>query len=494
MQHGNIRIGWASTDLTPDRPCLVSGQFYARISEGTLDPVTATAMALEQAGESDNCRRVVMVSCDYVSIPDGLRDSVRDHLRTMLPELDPRCVFINATHTHTGPEVRVEADALQTVGGTIAERYGVELDVTDPAEYAGVAAKRIAQTVVDAWESRRPGGISFGLGHATVGYNRRISYYNGESRMYGEMNDPEFSHIEGGTDSSVNMLFTWDDERNLTGIVPNVACPAQISMHEFAFSADYWHETRVELRKRLGEELFVLPQCSPAGDQNPGHQRITIGWEAQQRMWDLLGRTQREDVGVRIADAVESVLPCMSEAIETSPVLGHVCGTVLLPRRRLTQKDVDGAEAEAATLREKYEELKAELEANPQLREDPRWYVGITAAYRKMQWNRKVRARFEMEAENPELPVEAHVVRLGDAAFATSPFEYYLDYGLQIKARSRAIQTFLVQLAGTGSYLPTQRAIAGGSYGAVAASTPIGPEGGRKLVDWTVETINGLWE
>jgi len=99
-----------------------------------------------------------------------------------------------------------------------------------------------------------------------------------------------------------------------------------------------------------------------------------------------------------------------------------------------------------------------------------------------------------MEAQSPELPVEAHVVRLGDVAFATSPFEYYLDYGLQIKARSRAIQTFLVQLTGTGTYLPTQRAISGGSYGAVAASTPIGPEGGRKLVDWTVETINGLWE
>ena len=43
----------------------------------------------------------------------------------------------------------------------------------------------------------------------------------------------------------------------------------------------------------------------------------------------------------------------------------------------------------------------------------------------------------------------------------------FLDYGNQIKERSRAVQTFLVQLAcGAEGYLPTEKAEKGGHYSA----------------------------
>jgi hypothetical protein len=111
-----------------------------------------------------------------------------------------------------------------------------------------------------------------------------------------------------------------------------------------------------------------------------------------------------------------------------------------------------------------------------------------------MQWNKSVATRFELQRTQPKVPIEVHVMRLGDVAVATNPFEYYLDFGLQIKARSKAVQTFVVQhVGGGGGYLPTARAVAGRSYGAIPASTPIGPEGGRELAQWTVEAINALW-
>lgn len=75
----------------------------------------------------------------------------------------------------------------------------------------------------------------------------------------------------------------------------------------------------------------------------------------------------------------------------------------------------------------------------------------------------------------------------------TNPFEFYLDYGLRIKARSPAVQTFIVQLAGSGTYVPTSRSVAGGAYGAVPATTLIGPEGGQELVEKTLEIINELF-
>ena len=89
--------------------------------------------------------------------------------------------------------------------------------------------------------------------------------------------------------------------------------------------------------------------------------------------------------------------------------------------------------------------------------------------------------------------MELHVIRLGDVAVATNMFELYTEFGIQMKARSRALQTFVVQLVGAGSYVPTARASRGGGYSAIAESNLVGPEGGQVLADKTVELINSLW-
>ena len=62
-----------------------------------------------------------------------------------------------------------------------------------------------------------------------------------------------------------------------------------------------------------------------------------------------------------------------------------------------------------------------------------------------------------------------------------------------MKARSKAVQTFVVQLVGSGTYLPTEKAIRGGHYSTVVHSSLVGPEGGNVLVDQTVNIINSLW-
>ena len=89
--------------------------------------------------------------------------------------------------------------------------------------------------------------------------------------------------------------------------------------------------------------------------------------------------------------------------------------------------------------------------------------------------------------------MELHVLRIGDIAICTNSFELFTDYGIRMKARSKAIQTFVVQLVGPGTYLPTEKAIRGGHYSAVVHSSLVGPEGGNVLVDHTVNAINSLW-
>ena len=104
--------------------------------------------------------------------------------------------------------------------------------------------------------------------------------------------------------------------------------------------------------------------------------------------------------------------------------------------------------------------------------------------------------RFERQKAGTVEPfaMELHVIRLGDVAIATNVFELFTEFGIQIKARSRALQTFVIQLAGPGSYVPTERAppVAGAT-----APSPRAISWARKAVrsssDRTVELINSLW-
>ena len=117
--------------------------------------------------------------------------------------------------------------------------------------------------------------------------------------------------------------------------------------------------------------------------------------------------------------------------------------------------------------------------------------------YWNKRWNERVVKRYEAQRNGPTFcEIEMHVLRLGDVAFATNPFELFTDYGLRIQGRSPAGQTMLAQLAspiGRGSYLATTRALAGGGYSAIPQSCAVGPEGGQMLVERTLSVINELF-
>ena len=61
----------------------------------------------------------------------------------------------------------------------------------------------------------------------------------------------------------------------------NLACPAQMTGSISEVSADFWHDVRLKLRERYGDDLAILGQCSAAGDQSP---RVLYRREAEERM------------------------------------------------------------------------------------------------------------------------------------------------------------------------------------------------------------------
>jgi hypothetical protein len=324
-----------------------------------------------------------------------------------------------------------------------------------------------------------------------IGHNRRWVDTGGTATMYGNTSVPEFDHIEGYEDHRVGILATYDGAGALTGLVVNVPCPSQVSESDFRISADYWHETRTELRRRFGEGLHILPQCSAAGDQSP---HPILAKAAEERMLGLKGRTERQEIAMRLADAVEATLPHIEGAAQRQPLLRHHTEALDLPMASLDEAAAAVAQEEADKLRAAYDEELGKLQSNPGLRDRPRWYVPVTRAYRRMRWFLGVVERYSRPEENDTRTAEIHVLRLGDLAVATNPFEYYLDFGTYIQARSPAVQTLLVQLAGGGTYVPSARSLAGGGYGSMPASNPVGPEGGRLLAERTVEVLRQLFD
>ena len=337
-----------------------------------------------------------------------------------------------------------------------------------PAEYAEFLAARVAEAAVKAWESRKPGRVGWGLGHAVVAQNRRSVYADGRAQMYGPTDRPDFRGIEGSEDQGVEVLFFWDREGKLLATAVNVACPSQEVEGGSAVNADFWHEVRESLRARHGKDLLVLGWTGAAGDQSP---HLMYRKRAEERMRALRGLTRLQELSRRIVAAWDEAYEGARKEQHADAVLVHKVATIELPVRKVT-------EAEAAEARSKVETLS----------KDPR-------NRRLVVWHQDVVDRFERQKAGTVEPfaMELHVIRLGDVAIATNVFELFTEFGIQIKARSRALQTFVIQLAGPGSYLPTARAVRGGGYSAIAESNLVGPEGGQVLADRTVELINSLW-
>ncbi len=459
-----IWIGVAGADITPAGPVALSGQFELRIARTVETPLTANVAALESREGDRPLDAAIMVSCDLIGIPDEVLRLVREDVRRRLPELDTAKIILNGTHTHTAPVLEPGRYVLPREGVTPVEAYRAFL------------VERVAEAIEKAWNSRRPGSVTWGLGHAVVAYNRRAVYADGSAVMYGKTDVPTFRGIEGGEDHDVNTMFFWNADGQLVAIGVNVSCPSQVVESRTTVNADFWHPVREMLRRQYGPDVCILAWAGAAGDQSP---RPIYRKAAEERMRRLRGLDETTELARRIVRAVGETYEAVKDDRHAGVSLTHRVETIRLPMRRVTEAEY--AEAKAAA-RRAADEIAANPKAADHLHQRMKWYEGTVR-------------RFEAQkAEpNPTCEAEIHVVRIGDAVICTNPFELFTDYGVQIKARSRAVQTFVIQLAGRGTYLPTERALRGGGYSAVVESNEVGPAGGQVLVDRTVEAIEAVF-
>jgi len=459
-----LMVGTAVIDITPKEPVAVSGQFHLRIANTVETPLTANVIALESRQDGLSRDVAIMVSCDLLYIPSEVLELVRKAVGERLPDLDTRKLFLNGTHTHTAPVLLLDKYPIPSEG------------VIQVKQYRSFLAERVADAIVQAWNSRGAGSVTWGLSHAVVAYNRRAVYTDGSARMYGKTDVAAFRNLEGYEDHDINTLFFWNDSGELAGAVVNVSCPSQEVESRSAVNADFWHPVREHLRERFGERLCVLGWTGASGDQSP---HLMYRKEADERMRKLRGLTRLEEIARRIVRSVNDAYEIVKNDRRADVPLIHKVETIHLPMRLVT--DAEYVEAKAAV-----EKAAAQIEQNPK---------AAVREYRRMKWYEMTVKRFDRQRTDPKpmYEMELHVLRIGDVAIATNSFELFTDYGIRMKARSKAVQTFIVQLAGPGTYLPTEKAIRGGHYSAVVHSSLVGAEGGDILVNRTVGIINSLW-
>ena len=492
-----VKIGWSEVDITPEKGMKIAldGEFYERITDEVESPITVTAFALESDGD-----QMIICSCDLLSVGANLMRIVREKLAGQI-DIPLDKIIINAIHSHTSWVYKRDEDTYCARGKEYLKNY-VPKDMmyeqlvsydscVSPEDALMYIAERVAVAIKRAWDNRTAGLYQNAFGRAAVGMNRRVCYDDGSAKMWGDTNHPNFENLEGGNDSGIELIYTFDMNKKLTGVIANVACPAQVVEHRSIISSDYWGKVKENLRLRFGDEIFVLGLCSAAGDQCP---RDMIRWvnpeteikdpnikrenlierRADPSMFDISGL---KVVGRRISNEIISVYEELPDDYKDEGILIHKTMSVSLPLRKVTIKERDDS----------IETINRFVEKN---RGKTISYVD-SAALHVCAGNI---ARFELQKTTDLFNVEVHVIRLGDIAIATNPFELFLDYGNKIRARSKAKQTILIQLAcGSEAYLPTARAENGSHYSAYVSSGVTGHVGGDMLVRETLDCINKLF-
>ena len=482
-----LMIGWSEADITPDKlgkPIPLNGQYYARNAIGIHSRLKNVVVAISSGREY-----FITGSIDNVGCPQNFVDAVREAVAELEPAIDPMKIFLNAIHTHTGPSLAVKKKD-ENVQWAIAFS-----DTLTPEEYCAFAVPIVAQNIVNAWKNRKEGGIARAFGNARIGHCRRAVFANGSAEMYGDTTRKDFICMEAGEDSGVDMLFTFDADGKRTGMFLNVACPSQVMESAYYVSSDFAGATRELLKKEYGEDFHTIYEISPAGCQSP--RDLVRHYATEPDCWHADGVVELSN---RLLAAVKNVSP---GKIEYEPVLKHKTLRVTLPRRRASYTDYRKALTEIDRLTtimqedKAFEAFCAETHANEK-KGGPGPYDSKLHHFVLIKNAQAVVKRYEDQDEFPKLIFDMNVIRLGDIAFANNPFELYLYYGQNIKARSHAKQTFLVQLSGGANfpagYLPSPDAEKFGGYGGLIINGQVGSDGGFMLADITVKEINELFE
>jgi len=310
------KAGVATMVITPEQSMWMAG--YAarnKPSEGKVHDLYAKALALEDAEGT----RLVLVTADLIGFPREFRDRLEKAVAERY-KLASACLLLNASHTHSGPELRAWR-ATQTWDLPPEQ---VELG----RQYAEVLLGKLVELVGRSLDALAPAQLSYVHARAGFAMNRRQQVGGGYSIA---------PNADGPVDHDVPVLLVKGPDGQMRALVFGYACH-NTTLDGYEFCGDYagFAQQYVE-ETHPGTAAMFVAGCG--GDQNPTPRR-TMEWARQH--------------GRALANAVEAALVAKSR-----PVRGplHVAlGEVAL---ELAQPDVQELKRQAAS-NDKYAKRYAE--------------------------------------------------------------------------------------------------------------------------------------
>jgi neutral ceramidase len=255
---GTWKAGLATVVTTPEYSMWMAG--YAarnKPSEGKVHDLHAKALALEDAAGT----RFVIVTVDIIGFPRDFRDAVEKEVGTRYG-LRPEALLLNASHTHSGPEIR---DWRATQAWDLPPEQ-IELG----KKYAATLQVKIVDLVGRALQDLSPAQLSYLHGRAGVAMNRRLPTERGYVIS---------PNADGPVDLDVPVLVaTTPDGKKMRAILFGYACHnTTLDFYQFCgdyagFAQEYIEETHP------GTVALFMIGCG--ADQNPTPRR-TLEWTKQ---------------------------------------------------------------------------------------------------------------------------------------------------------------------------------------------------------------------
>ena len=189
-----LLAGFSRLDVTPPLGIPIVGYYKPRFAEGVLDELEVNALAL-----AVDDKKVVLISVDNCGFSEPVANAYRSHVCEMTG-LSADCVFIHATHTHTGPSTcpTFEQDLV------LLNEY--EGNPRLP-EYFIFLRNKIADSAVLALKDLQPAKMGWAVGEAPkVAFVRRFRMKDGKVRTNPGVGNPDILHPIGDVDERVNVL------------------------------------------------------------------------------------------------------------------------------------------------------------------------------------------------------------------------------------------------------------------------------------------------
>lgn len=189
-----LQAGFSRVNVTPPLGIPMVGYYKPRFAEGVLDELEVNALALA-VGE----KKVVLLSVDNCGFSNTVSTVYRDHI-CEVTGLSLDCVFLHATHTHTGPNTCPVYDQ-----GLVA--LAEEKDNPFLPEYFYFLRRKVADAAVMALEDLKPAKMGWAVGNAPkVAFVRRFRMKDGKVRTNPGVGNPDILHPIGDVDERVNVL------------------------------------------------------------------------------------------------------------------------------------------------------------------------------------------------------------------------------------------------------------------------------------------------